>query len=185
MADDGQIVMNDKFYNKLVDTVSEVIIPSDNLSAEDRLTLNPSFKNGVFFVANELNSQYKGEWQTCHCKDSQEAFLELVTDEKMLIKQDQGEAEIPALEAEVDGRTFGLISSLLALGLLWYIAGSKKDMQPDEYTTAADGIEQAIATTTEYFLYGDGRKDITQEEFREIESLSTVVMQFAKFKYEM
>ena len=184
MATDGQIVMNDKFYDKFVDIIGKVLLPEDELSLEDRLDQTPTFKNGVFYVASELSTGYNGVWKLTNCV-ANEQFLCLFTDDLIAIKQSGGKEESCIMEAVVDGRTFGLISSLLALGILWYIAGSRKSMDASLYSKAADSLECGLRETTEYFLTGDGRKDITQNEFREIENMSTVVFEFAKYKYEV
>lgn len=184
MATDGQIVMNDKFYNKFVDIIGKVLMPEDDLSLEDRLDQTPTFKNGVFYVASELSTGYDGVWKLTNCI-ANEPFLCLFTDNLIAIKQEGCKEESTITEAVVDGRTFGLISSLLALGILWYIAGSRKGMDATLYSKAAEGLEGGLRETVAYFLTGDGRKDITQEEFREIENMGIVVIEFAKHKYEM
>lgn len=184
MAKDGQIVMNDKFYHKFVDIAGTVLTPENGLSLAERLEQTPTLKNGVFYVAEELCQGYKGEWRLVNCAEADEAFLCLTANGFIEIKQDRNDNEA-VMEAFVDGRVFGLISSLLALGILWYIAGSRKGMDANLYSNAASVIESAFEKTTSYFLSGDGRKDITQDEFREIESLDMVVMEFTKNKYEM
>lgn len=185
MAKDGQIVMNDKFYAKLVDVIGKVSMPEDGLSLEDRLDQTPTLKNGVFYVAGELSKDYKGVWKVASCADSGESFLTLSTDELMNIKQDSDDEEYPVMEANVDGRVFGFISSLLALGIIWYIAGSRKGMNASLYSKTADSLEHSLHETTTYFLAGNGRKDITQDEFREIEGMSTVVTEFTRHRYKM
>lgn len=185
MAKDGQIVMNNKFYAKLVDVIGKVSMPEDGLSLEDRLNQTPTLKNGVFYVAGELSKDYKGVWELANCADGGESFLILSTDEFMNIKQDSDNEDYPVMEANVDGRVFGFISSLIALGIIWYIAGSRKGMNASLYSKSADSLECSLCETTTYFLSGDGRKDITQDEFREIESMSAVVTEFTRHKYKM
>lgn len=185
MVADQKIVMNDKFFSKFVNVIGKTFIPQDSLSLEDRLDQTPTFKNGVFYVASELSNEYSGTWELANCKKSDENFLYLATDKFITVKQERSDIEIPDMEAIVDGKTFGLISSLLALGLLWYIANSRKGANTMQYSRVSESIERELKLTTDYFLIGEGRKDITQQEYREIESMNTVVMEFAKYKYEM
>lgn len=185
MTKNGQIVMNDKFFTKFISVIGRVVVPEDSLCLAERLDQTPTFKNGVFYVASELSLNYSGEWNLANCNPTNEVFMYLKTDKFITIKQERSGTQIPDIEAIVDGRTFGLIASLLALGLLWYIANSRKGTNAIDYNKAADSIERSLASTTDYFLVGDGRKDITQQEYREIESMSVVVAELAKYKYEM
>ena len=185
MTKDGQVVMNDKFFNKFVDIIGHVVIPQDGLSLEDRVSTNPILKNAAMYVGSELSKEYVGDWKTANCSGIDEGFLFLESESPILIREDRSQAEVKVVEAIVDGRTFGLISSLLGYGLLWYIANGQKRAIADAYDKAATIVETAMKTVVQYFLEGDGRIGITQDEYREIEIMNMVVFEFAKHKYEM
>lgn len=185
MTINGQVVMNDKFLSKFVDIIGQTVMPTDDLSLHDRVLETPILKNAAMYVASELSEKYSGEWKTANCTGTDEAFLYLETDQPIFIKEERGHADIPVLEAVVDGRTFGLISSLLGYGLLWYVANSQKRKIADAYDKAAKVVETALETVVRYFLEGAGRISITQDEYREIEVMNTVVIEFSKYKYVM
>lgn len=177
--------MNDKFFNKFVDIIGQAVIPTDDLSLHDRVLETPILKNAAMYVASELSEEHSGKWKMANCAGTDEGFLYLETDQPIFIKEERSHADIPVIEAIVDGRTFGLISSLLGYGLLWYVANGQKRKIADAYDKAAKVVETALRSVVSHFLEGDGRINITQDEYREIEVMNTVVIEFAKYKYVM
>jgi hypothetical protein len=185
MTINGQVVMNDKFFDKFVDIIGQTVMPTDDLSLHDRVLEKPILKNAAIYVASELSEKHSGEWKMANCTGTDEGFLYLETDQSIFIKEERSHADIPVVEAIVDGRTFGLISSLLGYGLLWYVANSQKRKIADAYGKAAKVVETALKAVVSYFLEGAGRVSITQDEYREIEVMNSVVIEFAKYKYVM
>lgn len=166
MINKKPITLNDDLFNAMVEVVSDNPCEHRHITNfEENLFFDLSFKNAVFYMAEQSARKYSGGWRVAHIKHSDLCFLHLETTEAVELYQFTKEGNISKDIVNVDGHTFGLLMSLHAYRFM-YFASLQRGMKAQAltYNNYGSRLKKAINKHSKAFIAQAGHSDIYDSE---------------------
>lgn len=121
MINKKPITLNDDLFNAMVEVVSDNPCEHRHINNyEEHLFSNLTFKNAVFYIAEQSTKNYSGQWRVAHINGCDLSFLHLETDEPVLLYRANKDGVVGKDTIEIDGRVFGLLMSMHAYRFLYF-----------------------------------------------------------------
>lgn len=182
------ITMNDNFFSKFVDVVSDNSeCHSDILDFEETVFSELTLRNAVLYMAEQHSESYQGDWKVAHCTRSDLCFYSLDSEAPIQVKDIKLSTTKAGDEPNylLDGKVFGLIMSLYAYIFLYYAHIQRKNKQAAlSHSTDGHTVKRRFSNLAKSFIQDPTLYNITNDEADSIRAMRDFIETYTREDYE-
>ena len=182
------ITMNDNFFSKFVDVVSDNSeCHSDILDFEETVFSELTLRNAVLYMAEQHSESYQGDWKVVHCTRSDLCFYSLDSEAPIQVKDIKLSTTKAGDEPNylLDGKVFGLIMSLYAYIFLYYAHIQRKNKQAAlSHSTDGHTVKRRFSNLAKSFIQDPTLYNITNDEADSIRAMRDFIETYTREYYE-
>lgn len=187
MINKKPITLNDDLFNAMVEVVSDNTCEYRHIEDyEKHLFSNLTFKNAVYYIAEQSAKKYNGDWRVAHISNSDLSFLHLETSEPVQLYRYSKDGSLGSDTINIDGRIFGLLISMHAYRFLYFANLQRGNRaQGLAYNNYGYRLKKAINQHSGIVVKQDWQASIGHEDSSALDNALDIINRYTEKDYAL